>query len=227
MRRAGGARLALAQHRLTPLGADAVGAAALADPGVRALRQRGRRRSESCTLLRRRVRVDRSTSATPARRSYSPTPAGAATTSPNYSADMLARLARHRAALTPPEYASLLDDIHALVRAGAVDAARRRWNGSAHGGALARPSRDASGGRRSRRSWGEPVSPTRARRAFAAFVRETFGAARAGAGIRPTAGRKRRRPAHAPVDTGPLRRARRPGALGRGAPARARMDRRP
>ena len=43
---------------------------------------------------------------------------------PAYSADLLARLARHRAALTSAEYASALYDLRPLVRAGAVSSAQ-------------------------------------------------------------------------------------------------------
>ena len=43
---------------------------------------------------------------------------------PAYDADMLARLARHRDALTPAEYASVLYDLRALVRAGSVTGAQ-------------------------------------------------------------------------------------------------------
>ena len=42
---------------------------------------------------------------------------------PAYSPGMLARLARHRGALTPSEYASVLYDLRPLVRAGAVSSA--------------------------------------------------------------------------------------------------------
>jgi len=43
---------------------------------------------------------------------------------PAYDADLLARLARHRDALTPAEYASVLYDLRALVRAGSVPGAQ-------------------------------------------------------------------------------------------------------
>ena len=42
---------------------------------------------------------------------------------PDYRGDLLARLAANRAALSIPEYTSVLYDLRALVRAGSVDAA--------------------------------------------------------------------------------------------------------
>src|SRR5207247_7771896 len=55
---------------------------------------------------------------------------------PDYRGDLLAKLAAHRSALTVAEYASLVGDIRALVRAGSMSASQAiewmRMAGRAH-----------------------------------------------------------------------------------------------
>ena len=119
---AGGAKLALSQRRLTPLGRDGCLRSALADSGVRALRTRDDDAAIVHAARRRSRRHSRCREA--ARRSCSPTPAGAATMCASYHAGLLARLAADRNALSPSEYASLLYDMRALVRAGSLSGAQ-------------------------------------------------------------------------------------------------------
>jgi len=104
----------------------------------------------------------------------------------NYRDGALERIERHRAALTPAEFASLLDDIQALVRAGAATHAQaRQW--IRHGAA----SRDRNVMRaavdlakfEARTGVAEGAQP-----AFAAFVRDTFGPRARALGLRPKAG---------------------------------------
>jgi len=104
----------------------------------------------------------------------------------NYRDGALERIERNRAALTPAEFASLLDDIHALVRAGAATHAQaRQW--IRHGAA----SRDRNVMRAAvdlaefeeRTGVAEGAQP-----AFAAFVRDTFGPRARALGLRPKAG---------------------------------------
>jgi alanyl aminopeptidase len=104
----------------------------------------------------------------------------------NYRDGALERIERHRAALTPAEFASLLDDIQALVRAGAATHAQaRQW--IRHGAA----SRDRNVMRaavdlakfEARTGVAEGSQPQ-----FAAFVRDTFGPRARALGFRPRPG---------------------------------------
>ena len=167
---AGGAKLALSQHRLTPLGAKD-GADQRWQIPVCARYGTGKSTRQSCTLLA-------EASATLGLQGGCPTvvfanAGGRGYYVPNYGAGMLARLGADRDALSPSEYASLLYDMRALVRAGSLSG-ERRWSGSAPPTARAtvtwskRPSR-----------WQTFVRDTliddAERPQFAAFVREVFG----------------------------------------------------
>ena len=118
---AGGAKLALSQHRLTPLGAKN-GADQRWQIPVCARYGRGTTTRQSCTLLT-------EVSATLELQGGCPTfvfanAGGRGYYVPNYSAEMLARLGADRNALSTPEYASLLYDLRALVRAGSLSGAQ-------------------------------------------------------------------------------------------------------
>ncbi len=105
---------------------------------------------------------------------------------PDYRGDLLARLKRHRSALTPAEYASLLYDLRPLVRAGSVDAAE-----ALAGIRLAARSRDrhvttaaielASFVR-------DALVPDDERARFSSFVRRVFGQQARALGLHPRAG---------------------------------------
>ncbi len=114
---AGGAKLALSQHRLAPLGTGGGGDQRWQIP-VCARYGSGAATRQSCTLMT-------DASATLALQGSCPTfvfanPGGRGYYVASYSDALLARIAAHRAALTPPEYASLLYDMRALVRAGSL-----------------------------------------------------------------------------------------------------------
>jgi hypothetical protein len=92
---------------------------------------------------------------------------------PYYREDALDRIARHRALLSVAEFASLLDDLRALVRAGAVSpstamawvrygAASRDWN-------VLRATLDLA------EFYGNTLVTDASRPAFAAFARHVFG----------------------------------------------------
>ena len=117
---AGGAKLALSQRRLTPLGTKDAAGQRWQIP-VCARYGRGTTTRQSCTLL---------TDVSAALELQGGCPAfvfanagGRGYYVPSYDAEMLARLGADRHALSPPEYASLLYDLRALVRAGSLSGA--------------------------------------------------------------------------------------------------------
>ncbi len=130
---AGGVKLALSQHRLTPLGvADASDQRWQIPVCVRY--GKGATTRQSCTLL-----AEKST--TLALPGSCPTfvfanAGGRGYYVANYHDGLLARLATDRNALSPSEYASLLYDIRALIRAGSLSGAQAlewvRAAGSSH-----------------------------------------------------------------------------------------------
>ena len=118
---AGGAKLALSQHRLTPLGATE-GADQRWQIPVCARYGKGATTRQSCTLLAKE-------SGTLALQGGCPTfvfanAGGRGYYVADYRDGLLARLAADRNHLSPPEYASLLYDMRALVRAGSLSGAQ-------------------------------------------------------------------------------------------------------
>jgi alanyl aminopeptidase len=112
----GGTKALLAQHRLAALGSAAVDARRWQIPVC--LRYGSAR---TCTLMT-------DASATVPLAGGCPAflfanAGGRGYYVPDYRGDLLARLAAHREALSPTEYASLLDDLRPLVRSGAVTGA--------------------------------------------------------------------------------------------------------
>jgi alanyl aminopeptidase len=130
---AGGAELALSQHRLTPLGATEGADQHWLIP-VCARYGKGTTTQQSCTLLAKE-------SGTLALHGGCPTfvfanAGGRGYYVADYRNGLLARLAADRNALSPSEYASLLYDMRALVRAGSLSGAQAlewvRAAGSSH-----------------------------------------------------------------------------------------------
>jgi alanyl aminopeptidase len=111
-----GARLALSQRRLSAFGASA------ADQQwqipVCARYGTGQASRTACTLLTERQGLLELQQACPA--FVVANAGGRGYYVPAYSPDFFARLAKHRDALTPAEYASVLYDLRSLVRAGSV-----------------------------------------------------------------------------------------------------------
>jgi len=104
----------------------------------------------------------------------------------NYRDGALERIERHRAALAPAELASLLDDIHALVRAGAATHAQaRQWirHGVASGDRNVMRAAVDLAEFEARTGVADGAQP-----AFATFVRDTFGPRARALGFRPKAG---------------------------------------
>jgi cytosol alanyl aminopeptidase len=117
---AGRAALELSQHRLQPLGAASGGDQRWQIP-VCARYGKGTAAKQSCTLLTERSATLDLDGACPA--FVFANAGGRGYYVADYRDDLLPRLAANRSALTPPEYASLLYDLRALVRAGSVSGA--------------------------------------------------------------------------------------------------------
>ena len=112
----GGARLALSQRRLSAFGASAADQQWQIPVCVRY--GNGQASRTECTLLTERQRSLDLQQACPA--FVVANAGGRGYYVPAYSPDLFARLAKHRDALTPAEYASVLYDLRPLVRAGSV-----------------------------------------------------------------------------------------------------------
>lgn len=167
---AGGAKLALSQHRLTPLGA-APGADQRWQIPVCVRYGRGATTRQSCTLL-----ADKS--ATLPLQGGCPAfvfanAGGRGYYVADYRDELLARLAADRNMLSPPEYASLLYDMRALVRAGSLSGAQAlewvRAAGSSHDRHVVRAAIELATFVR------DTLIDIAERAQFAAFVRQVFG----------------------------------------------------
>jgi alanyl aminopeptidase len=118
---AGGARLALTQHRLTLIGAANTAPQQWQIPVCVRYGTRASSR-EACTLMAEAAKAIPLAGACPA--FVFANAGGRGYYVPEYREGLLDKLAGHRSALSVAEYASLLHDLMALMRAGAVDAAQ-------------------------------------------------------------------------------------------------------
>ncbi|MET0442574.1 MAG: M1 family metallopeptidase, partial [Casimicrobiaceae bacterium] len=163
-----GATLALTQHRLTTLGSAPSASQRWQIPVCARVGAGGR---QVCTLMRDESEVLSLGRACPG--FVFANAGGRGYYVPYYREDALDRIARHRALLSVAEFASLLDDLRALVRAGAVSpstamawvrygAASRDWN-------VLRATLDLA------EFYGNTLVTDASRPVFAAFAREVFG----------------------------------------------------
>jgi alanyl aminopeptidase len=107
---------------------------------------------------------------------------------PAYSADMMARLSRHRGALAPSEYASVLYDLRPLVREGAVSSATAfDW---IRAGARSRDRHVTLAAIELASFVRDELVPDDARPRFADFVRREFGPRARALGFSPRRGER-------------------------------------
>ena len=177
---ASGAQLQLRQHRLTLMGASGAQAQQWQIP-VCARYGTGASTRQACTLM---------TEATASLALQGTCPAfvfanagGRGYYVPDYRGNLLDALAAHRDSLTTPEYASLVHDLRALVRSGSVTQAQaREWirmAGTANDRHVVLAAIDLATFVR------DTLVPDSERPAFAAFVREVFGARARSLGFSP------------------------------------------
>lgn len=167
---AGRAKLALTQRRLVPLGAPAATPQRWQIP-VCARYGTGTSSRQACTLM-----VDASATLELAGGCPAFVVANAGGRGyyvPDYRDDLLERLAKHRRALSTPEYASLLYDLQALVRAGTASPAQAlSW---IRLGAAERDRHVVLAAVELAAFVGDTLVPEADRSAYSAFVRRHFG----------------------------------------------------
>ncbi|HZI83148.1 MAG TPA: ERAP1-like C-terminal domain-containing protein, partial [Casimicrobiaceae bacterium] len=167
---AGGAKLALSQHRLAPLGAPKNAGQRWQVP-VCVRYGDGAKTREACVLL-----SGESASLGlegPCPKFVVANAGGRGYYVADYGDDLLARLSANRSLLSPPEYAGLLYDLRALVSAGSVSGAQAlEWVRSAAG---ARNRHVAEAAIELALFIRDTLVGDAERARFAAFVREVFG----------------------------------------------------
>jgi len=180
---ADGAKLLLAQHRLELLGAQAAKAQQWQIP-VCARYGTGASSRQACTLMTEPTATIALEGGCPA--FVFANAGGRGYYVPDYRGDLLPRLAKHRGALTVPEYASLLYDLQALARAGLASPAQvMQW---ARLGAAARDRHVVLAAISLAEFAGNTLVADTDRPEFSRFVREVFGPQARSLGFTPRAG---------------------------------------